>query len=110
MGVTIESKFILNEEISYEIGTYACINVKEKLVKDVKYLPKNALYSDASGDFVYLIIDGNLVRKSVETGTVTDINVEIISGQKKEMKYMSRGFKLFGLAFDKYLIHRLASH
>jgi macrolide-specific efflux system membrane fusion protein len=79
-GVTIESKFILNEEISYEIGTYACINVKEKLVKDVKYLPKNALYSDASGDFVYLIIDGNLVRKSVETGTVTDINVEIISG------------------------------
>ncbi len=79
-GVTIESKFMIDDDTSFEVGDYACINIKEKLVRDVKYIPKNALYSDSTGSFVYLIIDGALVRKSVETGTVTDINVEIISG------------------------------
>ena len=79
-GVIIESKFLINEELSFEVGDYACINIKEKLVKDVKYIPKNALYSDSTGDFVYLIIDGTLVRNNVETGTVTDTNVEILSG------------------------------
>lgn len=79
-GVTIESKFMIDDDISFEVGDYACINIKEKLVKDVKYIPKNALYSDSTGDFVYLIIDGALVRKSIEIGTVTNINVEILSG------------------------------
>lgn len=77
---TIESKFIIDNDSSFEVGDYACINVKEKLVRDVKYIPKNALYSDSTGDFVYLIIDGALERKAVEIGTVTDINVEIING------------------------------
>lgn len=79
-GVTIESKFRIDDSSNFDVGDYACINVKNKLVEDVKYIPKNALYSDSTGDFVYLIIDGALVRNSVETGTVTDINVEIISG------------------------------
>ena len=79
-GVTIESKYIIDNNIDFEVGDYACINVKEKLVENVKYIPKNALYSDSTGDFVYVIIDGALVRNSVEIGTVTDINVEIISG------------------------------
>lgn len=79
-GVTIESKFIIEEDSGLDVGDYACINIKEKLVKDVKYIPKNALYSDSDGDFVYRIIDGSLERNSVETGTVTEIQVEIISG------------------------------
>ncbi len=79
-GANLESKFLIENNESFKVGDYACINVKEKLVKDVKYIPKNALYSDSTGDFVYLIVDGELVRNEVETGIVTDINVEILNG------------------------------
>lgn len=79
-GATIESKFLLNEDSDIKVGDYACIFIKEKLVKDVKYIPKNALYSDSDGNFVYRIIDGSLERINVEIGMVTDIQVEILSG------------------------------
>lgn len=76
----IESKYYLPTTEDLVVGDYACIYVKDKLKKDVIYIPKNAIYSDSQGDFVYRLVDEKLVRSSVEVGVVTEIQAEIKSG------------------------------
>jgi hypothetical protein len=77
----IESKYYIQAEgEGIAVGDYGCIYIKDNLKKDVIYIPRNAIYSDSEGDFVYLLIDEKLVRSSVEKGIETDIQVEIKSG------------------------------
>mgnify|MGYP000492099137 CR=1 FL=1 len=80
-GITIESRFAIKGEMDdITSGDYACICLKNKVKENVLTIPKNALYSDADGKFVYRMTDGAFVRCNIETGIETDIQVEIISG------------------------------
>lgn len=80
-GAAIESRYSIVGDINnIASGDYACIGVKNKVRENVVNIPKNALYSDAEGNFVYRMIDGVFTRCNIETGMETDIQVEIISG------------------------------
>lgn len=80
-GIAIESRFaVIGEADDIASGDYVCICLKNKVRENVLTIPKNALYSDAEGHFVYRMNDGAFARCNVETGIETDIQVEIISG------------------------------
>lgn len=76
----VESSYSIKNDGTFAEGDYACICVKNKLKTNVLTIPKNALRSDAQGDFVYLVKEGAAVRRDVEIGTTTNIQVEVISG------------------------------
>ena len=47
---------------------------------DVLAIPQNAVYSDATGEFVYEIKDGERIRRSVILGISDNANVEVVEG------------------------------
>lgn len=81
-GVAIESRYtIIGATDNIASGDYACICIKNKVKENVLNIPKNALYTDSEGSFVYRMTDtGVFSRCNIETGMKTDIQVEIISG------------------------------
>lgn len=80
-GIDIESRYTIKGDTgNIASGDYACICVKNKVKENVINIPKNALYSDSEGKFVYRMTDGVFSRCNIETGIETDIQVEIISG------------------------------
>ena len=81
-GVTPVSKFKLKDLDDKEIyvGDYASVIVVKNYRSDVLAIPQNAVYSDASGDFVYEIKGDERIRRSVVLGLSDNANVEIVSG------------------------------
>jgi multidrug efflux pump subunit AcrA (membrane-fusion protein) len=79
-GIVLDSRYSINADSNISSGDYGSIYIKDNFKTNVIIIPKNALYSDSSGNFVYRIIDNNLERCNVEIGKETDIQVEIISG------------------------------
>ena len=81
-GIELESRFdIKGDWDGIASGDYVCICLKNKVKENVLNIPKNALYSDAEGNFVYRMNDdGTFGRCNVETGIETDIQIEITSG------------------------------
>lgn len=61
-------------------GMYAAVMVKTRLKKDVLLIPANAVYSDAGGRYVYLMIDGERVRKPVTTGLTNGSRTIVTEG------------------------------
>jgi hypothetical protein len=43
-------------------------------------VPNNAIVSESGVEYVYLVVEGAIKKKSVETGTATDAVTEITSG------------------------------
>lgn len=80
-GIPLESRFSIKGDMSgIKSGDYACICIKNKVKENALNIPKNAIFSDAGGKFVYRMTDGVFSRCNVETGIETDIQIEIISG------------------------------
>ena len=81
-GISPVSKFELKDIGDKEIyvGDYASVIVVKNFRADVLAIPLNAVYSDASGDFVYEIEDGERLRRSVVLGLSDNANVEILEG------------------------------
>jgi len=79
-GAEIESRFSINADTDVTAGDSATICIKSNLQENVIIIPKNALYKDSEGSFVYRLEDGKSKRCDVEIGTETDIQVEIKSG------------------------------
>lgn len=80
--VTPVSKFVLrdgNGDGMY-VGDYASVVVEKSNHPNVLAVPVNAIYSDASGKFVYEIIDEQRVRRDVKTGISDSVYVEIVEG------------------------------
>ncbi len=82
-GVKIESKFSFDVNDEFSVGDYVTICLEDNFKENVLTVPNNSLYNDSRGYFVYRLIDDELVRADVETGIVTDTQVEIISGLKE---------------------------
>lgn len=77
------SRFRFKESGDYASGDYGCICLKNKVENNVLSIPKTALNSDGEETFVYLVIDGSLVKQVVKTGAETSIQVEIKDGLKE---------------------------
>ena len=56
------------------------LNDEELYVGDVLAIPQNAVYQDATGEFVYEIKDGERIRRSVILGISDNANVEVVEG------------------------------
>ena len=82
-GNKIESSYEFEAEKEVKAGDYACVCLVKKQKMDVLMIPVNALYSDSEGDFVYRIVDEEMVRENVTIGTRTELQVEIIEGLKE---------------------------
>jgi len=61
-------------------GMYAAVCAELDYVADALLIPGNALYSDATGDYVYLMEEGVRVRRDVKTGVETKWLVQILEG------------------------------
>ena len=66
-----------------ESGMYATVFVKSGLVEDALVVPANAIYTDESGRYVYLINGDTRTRQAVSTGRFTTTLVQITDGLKE---------------------------
>ena len=82
--------FALTEEMSQlEAGTYVSVLMVLAYRENVLKLPKNALYKDAVGYYVYRIEDGQRFRQDVKVGISTSLDTEIVSGlQEGDVVYV----------------------
>lgn len=70
-------------------GDYAALCVENGYVEHALIVPANALYSDASGRYVYVEENGARVRRKVTTGIVSDWEAQILEGlQEGEVVYV----------------------
>ena len=65
---------------SIQPGMYAAICLVDKYVPDALLVPTNALFRDAGSQYVYEFVDGQRVRRPVETGVSTDWLTQITEG------------------------------
>lgn len=81
-GGTFVSRFTLTDEdvASVTVGDYAAVFTESNYAPNVLIVPINALYSDNTGKYVYEIVDGVRVRRTVVTGLSDSSNIEIVEG------------------------------
>ena len=81
-GVTPVSKFSIKDckDKEFYVGDYAYVIEIKNFKADVLAVPQNAVYSDATGNFVYEIKDGERIRRPVTLGLSDSANVEITDG------------------------------
>ena len=61
-------------------GMFARVSFPVEDRPNVLVVPNNAIVSESGVDYVYLVVEGAVKKKSVETGTATDAVTEITSG------------------------------
>ncbi len=80
-GITMYSSFIVedpNDEV--KAGDYAILVGISDYRKKVLTIPKSAIHKDASGHFVYQIIDGENQYTGLKTGLSDGVYTEVLSG------------------------------
>ncbi|MGA2762549.1 MAG: efflux RND transporter periplasmic adaptor subunit [Spirochaetia bacterium] len=61
-------------------GMFARVSFPVEDRPNVLVVPNNAIVSESGVEYVYLVVEGAIKKKSVETGTATDAVTEITSG------------------------------
>ena len=81
-GLTPATKFEIKDLKDEElyVGDYASVIEVKNFKADVLAIPQNAVYQDATGEFVYEIKDGERIRRSVILGISDNANVEVVEG------------------------------
>ena len=81
-GIVPVSKFSIKniDGKTFYVGDYVSVVEVKSFKADVLAIPQKAVYSDATGDFVYEIKNGERIRRPVSLGLGDDANVEVISG------------------------------
>lgn len=80
-GETITTAFnILNPDDQIGMGDYAVVCLESGRMENALLIPRNALYIESSGNYVYLMNDGLRERREIELGRMTQHLVEIKSG------------------------------
>lgn len=84
-GETLYSNFSIQAPDAWVTpGVYAAICVEDEALEDALLIPYNALYSDGSGNsYVYVIENGERIRRNIKTGRRTDWAVQILEGLKE---------------------------
>lgn len=71
---------ILNPDENIFLGVEAKISVSTSKSEAALLVPFSAVNTDMEGSFVYAVENGVIVKKPVQTGISSDLNVEIIEG------------------------------
>ena len=71
------------------LGVEAKVIIYAQKSENVLLVPVEVVNSDKNGDFVYIVEDGIVVRKDVETGVSSDTYIEIVSGLKENDQVMT---------------------
>jgi RND family efflux transporter MFP subunit len=80
-GETIRSQFQIDQaDEALHAGLYAAVCLVGQYASDALLVPGNALYRDAAGQYVYVVEEGERVRRPVRTGIATDGLVQIVEG------------------------------
>lgn len=74
---------IVNPDENIFLGVEAKISVSTSKSEDALLVPFSAVNSDMEGDFVYAVENGVIVKKPVQTGISSDLNIEIVEGLKE---------------------------
>ena len=56
------------------------MTILQKTAKDVPVIARSAVYEDETGSYVYVLKDGIVCRRDVETGLSDNEYVQILSG------------------------------
>ena len=62
------------------LGIEADVTILQKTAKDVPVIARSAVYEDETGSYVYVLKDGIVCRRDVETGLSDNEYVQILSG------------------------------
>ena len=89
-GETVMRKFeIASSDVELSAGMYAAVCVVNGYHEEALLVPANALYSDSTGRYVYVVEDGARVRRDVSTGAANDWQVQIKEGlEEGEIVYV----------------------
>lgn len=71
---------ILNPDENIFLGVEAKISVSTSKSEGALLVPFSAVNTDMEGSFVYAVENGVIVKKPVQTGISSDLNIEIIEG------------------------------
>lgn len=80
IGVTIH---IDNPDDNIFIGVEAKVSIQASEAKNVPVLPVEVVNIGKQGSFCYVVENGKIVKKEIETGVTSDSMVEVKSGLKK---------------------------
>ncbi len=80
---------ITNPDDKIFLGLEAKITVNTAKAEQVLVLPASAVNTDMDGQFVYAVENGFVVRKPVETGIASDMNIEITEGLSEGAQVMT---------------------
>ncbi|MCR5584630.1 MAG: hypothetical protein K6F63_04245 [Lachnospiraceae bacterium] len=78
----VYTKFTVPDESLFYIGDYAPVIIVSDFTENALTVPKDALYSDAAGNYVYAISDGNRTKTYVTLGFEGLNDYEILDGLK----------------------------
>ncbi len=83
------TRFTVPDESLFYIGDYAPIIVISDFIEKALTVPKDAVYNDDNGDYVYLTTDGNRTKKYVTLGFEGINDYEVLEGLgEKDRVYM----------------------
>lgn len=88
-GDTIYSTFsVLGDTEAVQIGEYAVITVVNEKRENVLTVPKDSIDREGATTYVYVIEDGQSVRRDVEIGMSDGVYTEILSGLQEGEQIM----------------------
>ncbi len=79
-GETITSRFTLTDADGVAFGEYAVIMVETRREEDALTVPNGAIFRDSAGSYVYVMEEGQRVRRNVKTGLITDARAQVTEG------------------------------
>lgn len=71
---------ILNPDDNIFLGVEAKIAVSTATAEQALVIPVGAVNTDKEGDFVYVVENGIVTRKSIQTGISSDVYMEVLEG------------------------------
>lgn len=80
IGVTVR---IDHPDDNIFIGVEAKVTIQADEAKDVPILPVEVVNIGKDGSFCYVVEDGVITKKAIETGVTSDSYVEVVSGLKE---------------------------
>lgn len=105
-GVTLESRFICEEDISGYKGTDVTVFAVSNYRENVLSISPDALFTENNASFVYLLVDGEKVKQEVETGVHTKNAVEIISGIEEGDEVYSQSSDIPGSKYSLVTVEK----
>lgn len=80
IGVTVR---IDHPDENIFIGVEAKVTIQADEARDVPILPVEVVNIGKDGSFCYVVEDGVIIRREIETGVTSDSHVEVVSGLKE---------------------------